>query len=68
MNHIYDMGEKSLEDCLFVDVNGALNGDRAGFNNYRLREGHVYLLRQWHWQHWVLFKVDGITLAPINGK
>lgn len=66
--YIADLGARDLEECRFIDVDATFTRKDGGFNKYLLKEGHVYLLKQWHWKHWVLFKVDGITLAPLNEK
>ena len=66
--YMADLGERTLEECCFLDVNATMAGNVGNFDRYLLEQGHVYLLKQWYWQHWVLFKVDGITLAPLNGK
>ena len=66
--YISDLGKRSLEEYRSINADVAMPStyDYGPFYAYPLREGHVYLLKQWHWKHWVLFKVDGITLSPMN--
>ena len=65
---IFDLGVRNLEACREIDVTSFVNSNRGGIGNYGLRSSHVYLLKQWHWKHWILFKVDSIDLAPKKLK
>lgn len=74
--YLLDLGKGSLEEYRSINGEAAMPSTADAvmpsryaygmFSEIPIREGHVYLLKQWHWKHWRLFKVDGIMLAPMN--
>lgn len=68
---ICDLGRRPLEDYRFINVEPGRDqwfGYPMHTSACTLREGHVYLLKQGHWKHWILFRSDAIILAPMTGK
>ncbi|MCA9050284.1 MAG: hypothetical protein KDA89_16225 [Planctomycetaceae bacterium] len=65
--YVIDLGVRSLDECRFIDAPNMIENYRneARLSNYLLRRNHVYLVKQWHWKHWILFRVDDIVVPPI---
>ena len=68
---ICDLGIRPLGDYRLINVvpgHDQWFGYPMHTRHCTLREGHVYLLKQGHWKHWILFRADAIKLAPMTGK
>ncbi len=61
---IADLGPGKLDDFLGVDPTSAGLSDPR---NVVPQSGHVYLLNQQHFKHWVLFRLEFDEKAPGKG-
>ncbi len=64
---IADLGARNLEEFRSIETTRTFENSDGWFQDFVLREGHVYLLKQWAFKHWVLFKIDEIS-ASVNAQ